>query len=188
MSESSEPGRIASAFAGLSDRERVLLAIMVVVLGTLATVALSYMATTRMSELQTEIDSKRGALALIAEQRESYARNAAQNAELQEQLQDNRLRLSTFIESRARQASLSPPREFRDNTLPVDGGVTLVTTTAQFESVELEQLEAFMTTIESSDELVFSRNLAVSPARRGSTGLQVELTLSTYRRSGEGSE
>lgn len=183
MNETTQESRLAQAFAKLSDRERVLLGVMFVVLGSLAAIALTYVSSQRMAELQDEIDAKRTVLTELTTQRDDYLRNAARNAEIREQVRTANLRLSTFIEGRARAARLPTPREFSDNTQPLDGGVTLVTSTAQFASVELEQLEDMMRDIETSDELVFTRNLSVSPASRGADGMQVEVTLSTYRRS-----
>ena len=64
----------------------------------------------------------------------------------------------------------------------------MYTTTAEFASVDLDQLERLMVSIEESEDLVFSRQLALTQARRGAEGFEVELTLATFRQSEGGGD
>lgn len=181
MSESrSVMDRLDSVLARFSERERMLLGVMAVTLFTLGVLASALVLRGRMETLNSEIDAKRSALSLLATQSEEYVRNSERNARLREQLRDNSIRLSTYIEGRAGRASIPRPREFRDNQLELDGGIKMLTTTVTFSSVELDQLQRLMESIEDSEELVFTRQIAVAPSRR-EAGLELELTLATFK-------
>ncbi len=176
--------RVEAQLSRFSAREQILLGVMVVVLGCLLVVAVAVLMNARASALDQRISDQREVLAMLVEERDAYRVNAAENARIEELLASNDLRLSSFIEARAGRLSIARPREFRDQEQALDGGVEAESTTAEFAGMEIEQLSALLTAIEEAEELVFTRQIAVAPARRGNEGLEVELTLVTFKRTG----
>jgi hypothetical protein len=162
-----------------SERERKLLIIMVISVGTMFSVVFGVTAQRTLSDMQEEIAEKREALELLVQHRDEYRANAIRNATLRAQLANNTVRLSTFIEGKSGRASMGRPHEFRDNEFNMDGGVTMRSTTAEWNSAEPEQILRFLDSVESADELVYVRQVSVAPARRAE-GLEFEVTLVTF--------
>lgn len=185
MSESNGlTGRVTQAFSELSERERVLLAVMVGVLSVLAVTVVTYLATTKLADANERIEEQREALALLATQREAFLENSAINERINDQVNNNSVRLSTFIEGRARQARLNTPRSIDDGQNPRNN-VVLHTATAEFNGVQLEQFQNFMQLVEQSDELVFTHQIELAPSRRGG-GMDLTVTVGTFKRGSEG--
>ncbi|MCB9506088.1 MAG: hypothetical protein H6697_00295 [Myxococcales bacterium] len=180
--QASRLARVGAALEGLSERERRLVALMLVVVGMTVVVLTTYGVTTALSSRDEAIESKRAALQLLIEQRDTFVAASTEAAAIREQLSDNNLRLSTFIEGRAAAAGIPRPREFDDSTQPLEGNITAEVTSAEFASLSFAQLQSLMSAIEGTDELVYVQQLAFSPARRGAEGLQLEVTLRTYKR------
>lgn len=173
--------RFEAALARFSDRERMLLGVMMLVFATLAVLGVTFVVRGRLADLHEGIEARRDALQLLATQADEYRRNSAYNDALREQLANNQIRLSTFIEGRAGRANIPRPREFRDAQQVLEGGITMYTTTADFGGIEFEQMQRLLQSIEEADELVFTRQVAVAPARRGGNGIDLEVTLATYK-------
>lgn len=186
MSESNGlMGRVTQAFAELSERERKLLAVMVVVLSIMALTLVTYLTSIRLADANDRIEDQREALALLATQREAFLENSAITERINDQVNNNSVRLSTFIEGRARQARLNTPRSIDDGQTPRTD-VVLHTATAEFTGVELEQFQNFMELVEQSDELVFTHQIELAPSRRGG-GMDLSVTVGTFKRGSEGS-
>lgn len=162
-----------------TERERKLLIVMVLSVGTMLCVLIGYKVSTSLTDIQEEITEKREALDLLVQNRDEFQANASRNAILREQLADNGVRLSTFIEGKSGRASMGRPQEFRDNEFDMDGGVTMRSTTAEWNSVEPDQVFRFLNSVESAEELVYVRQVSVAPARRAE-GLELEVTLVTF--------
>ena len=173
--------RVEAALSRLSEREQKLLVVMVVVVATMMIAIGSYTVGTALDERRERVETKRASLETLLTRRQTFLADAAEADRLREQLTENELRLSTFIEGRAGRAGIPRPREFRDSTQPLDGDVTAHITTATFAEITLEQMQALLTSIEGAEELVYTRQLSFQPERRGSGGLQLELTLTTFR-------
>lgn len=176
--------RVDAALARFTERERLLIGVMILVVSAMAAFVVAWLLNGRMNTLHEEIAAKRDALTLLINESGEYRRNSEVNEELRRQLEENDIRLSTFIEGRGGRAGISRPREFRDNQTDLEGGVTMHTTTAEFDRVDLDQLQRLLSSIEESDELVFTRQVAVAPARREQSELQLEITLATFKREG----
>ncbi|MFT6400694.1 MAG: hypothetical protein ACJAYU_005472 [Bradymonadia bacterium] len=162
-----------------TERERKLLIVMVLSVGTMLCVLIGYNVSITFSDIQEDIAEKRDALDLLVGNREEFQANAGRNAILREQLADNEVRLSTFIEGKSGRASMGRPQEFRDNEFDLDDGVTMRSTTAEWNSVEPDQVFRFLNSVETAEELVYVRQVSVAPARRAE-GLELEVTLVTY--------
>ena len=171
--------RLDAFMERFSERERKLLMVMIVCVGTMLCVVFSLTVQRTLADMQEEIAEKREALDLLIEHRDEFRQNAARNEIIRSQLADNQVRLSTFIEGKAGRASLGRPHEFRDNEFEMDGGVTMRSTTAEWRAVEAPQIVRFLDSVESAEELVFVRQVSVAPARRAD-GLQLEVTLVTF--------
>lgn len=171
--------RLDTFMERFSERERKLLMVMVVCVGTMLCVLFSFTVRNTLVDMQEEIAEKREALDLLVQHRDEFRANAVRNATLRAQLANNEVRLSTFIEGKSGRASMGRPSEFRDNEFEMDGGVTMRSTTAEWTSVEPEQMLRFLDSVENADELVYVRQVSVAPARRAE-GLQLEVTLVTF--------
>ena len=171
--------RLDAFMERFSERERKLLMVMVLCVGTMLCVVFTLTVQRTLADMREDIEEKREALDLLIQYREDFRQNAARNAVIRNQLANNDVRLSTFIESKAGRASLGRPQEFRDNEFDMDGGVTMRSTTAEWSSVEPAQIIRFLDSVESAEELVYVRQVAVAPARRAE-GLQLEVTLVTF--------
>ncbi len=168
-------------FDGLTDREKKLV---VAMLGTFCVLGMFFIFTQTAGaagDRREAIAEGREALSMLIDEQDSYRVNAARVERIEELLETNDLRLSTFIEARATRAGITRPREFRDHTQPLeDGAVIAHYTTAVFPSMTQEQLSSLLTEIERAEELVFTNQIAVEPPRGAASGLQVELTLVTF--------
>lgn len=175
--------RVEAALERLSARERVLLAAMVTVLVVMGASLAIFLVGGRLDTLSETVSAKRDAIGALSARGEDYLANAAYNERINEQLQSNDLRLSTFIEGRAGRATIPRPREFRDAQQELDG-VTLVTTTASFTAIDFDQMQRLLSSIEDTDELVFVRRVAISPARGVADKIDLDLTVATFRQGG----
>ena len=168
-------------FDALSERERRLVAAMGATFLILLVLALGMRANRSAEARADAIESGREALQSLLQSQGQYRVNAARLERIEEQLETNDLRLSTFIEARATPANIDRPREFRDRSQPLeDGAVVAHYTTAVFPSMTIEQLYSLLNEVERSEELVFTNQISVEPPRGAASGLQVELTLVTY--------
>ena len=171
--------KLDSFMERFSERERKLLMVMVVSVGTMLCVVFGFTAQRTLSDMQEEIAAKREALDLLVSHRDEFRTNAIRNATLRAQLANNEVRLSTFIEGKSGRASMGRPSEFRDNEFDMEGGVTMRSTTAEWTSVEPQQILRFLDSVQNAGELVYVRQVSVAPARRAE-GLQLEVTLVTF--------
>ena len=179
--------QLQDRMAGLTDRERKLVLLMLVT-GLFMALALGNMLIgNTLRDTRAGNAERRAALELLIAERETYLQQTARVQDLDDRLRNNQVRLSSFIETRSERAGVPRPTEFRDHQQPLAGfeGITSVETTVTYPSMSFEQLMGLLDTIESSNELVFIQTLKVQPARRGQAGLDAELTLVTYR-SGRG--
>ncbi|MFT4705631.1 MAG: hypothetical protein ACI81R_003342 [Bradymonadia bacterium] len=170
-----------------SERERRLLLIMVGVLSALAFLAITYSHTLKVEELQDEITERRDAVDRLIREYEPFMLADAQRQLVESKLEEEPVRLSTFIEARASRAGIGRPSEIRDRSQPLDGGITKHVSTAVFATMTAAQLNDLLSSVAESDELVFADQIAFQPPRGGNnTGmLAVELTLATFSREAE---
>lgn len=172
--------------AQLTERERKLL----LLLGLVAVVFLLMLGNlfvgNAFSAMRDGNEDRRAALDLLITERERFLFEQEQARSLDARLDGNQLRLSSFVETTASQSGVPRPREFRDHSQPVgQTGVTSIETTVSFPSMSFEQLIDLLNAFEDSGELVFIQSLRITPARRGEHGLDADITLATYRRTGE---
>jgi hypothetical protein len=173
--------------ANLSKRERVLLLILFGVLGSGIVLVSGYSLSTRLSDLEAGNRERRALLREVHEQSSVWRQQAEEMRRVQEQLADNRLRLSSFIESRATRLRIASPTGYTDRQNPREGGIVAIETTAQFQGVDIGQLDELLNEFQTTDELVYIQEVTVEPPRgRGTEGLQVKVTLVTYQRASEG--
>ena len=178
--------RLRARVAELTERERKLLLLMAVTGVLFLLLFGNLIVGNALDGLRDGNQQRRAALNELIHERERFLTEVAQAERLDARLESNRLRLSSFIETQASQAGVPRPREFRDHTQPVgQTGITAHETTVSFPSMSFEQLLDLLNSFEDSGELVFIQTLRVSPARRGEHGLDADITLATYRRTGE---
>jgi type II secretory pathway component PulM len=176
--------RLAERWEQFTPRERSLLLVMLGVLLSGVVLITTYTTWQKFSALQSENDARREILGQLLAQRDTFRARAEQSARVQEQLEDNDLRLSTFIESSATRAGMARPTDFTDREQQRDGNIVAMETSAMFPSVEMQQLTDLLNEVESTDELVFVQQVKVSPPRgRNAEGLQATITLVTYQKS-----
>lgn len=177
---------LRSRFSQLTERERKLLAIMAVTAIVFVLLFGNLLIGNALDGLREGNQERRAALNSLIHERDAYLMEVERARALEAQLEGNQLRLSSFIEAQASAAGVPRPREFRDHSQPVgQTGVTSHETTVSFPSMSFEQLMDLLNTFDGSDELVFIQSLRVAPARRGEHGLDADITIATYRRSGE---
>lgn len=177
--------RIAERLEGFTPRERVLLGAMAAILSVGLFAIVVYTMTGTLRTLQSDNDERRDALTNLLSQRDTYAQARAESDALQAQLDENPLRLSSFIEARATRLGIRSPSEYVDRQEPRDDGIVELQTTAEFPGIELGDLDALLREFVATDQLVFVQEISVQPARgRGNEGHQVEVTLVTYQRGG----
>lgn len=170
--------------ANLSSRELKLLAAMFVVLGTGLVSVVGYSVSNAMSELERGNEERRMLIQDVASRAEAWRARAAEQARVQSALRDNRLRLSSFIESRATRLRIASPQGYTDRQNPREGGIVALETTATFQGLDLTQLDELLNEFQSTEELVYIQEVSVEPARgRATEGLQVRVTLVTYQRA-----
>jgi hypothetical protein len=194
MSGNGMASRLLSRFESLNPRERTLLLVLAGILVPGLSAVLLYVRFGQLSELNRQNDLRRDVIAELLAERDQFAAAAAAEEALEEALDNNTLRLSSFVESRATELGVPVPNDFDDLNTPATGGIETIVTVAKFASMQLGDLDELLNDIESSPELVYIRGISVAPARgtssrRGSSGaatpgsLQVELTLATFRRA-----
>jgi len=177
--------RIAERLDGFTPRERMLLGIMAGIFAVGISAIVVYTMTGTLRTLSADNNEKREALSNLLAERDTYAQARAESDALQAQLDENPLRLSSFIEARATRLGIRSPSEYVDRQEPRDDGIVELQTTAEFPGIELGDLDALLREFVGTEELVFVQEIAVQPARgRGNDGHQVEVTLVTYQRGG----
>jgi general secretion pathway protein M len=180
--------RASAQLAGMTPRERMLLLVMAVVLGTGATLISCWLLMQRLWELEDSNEQRRAMIGELLERQDDFAQLAAERDRIEEQLSGSEVRLSTFIESKATAIGISRPNEYTDRQVQRDGGITMLETIAEFDRLSLSDLDQLMNSIEESEELVFIQGLTVAPARRSENReLTVEVNLATFKRSTGGS-
>lgn len=177
---------LQARFAQLTDRERKLLVLLAAVAVVFLLMLANLFVGNAFAALRDGNDDRRAALELLIAERDRFLLEQQQARTLEARLDGNQLRLSSFVETTASQTGVPRPREFRDHSQPVgQTGVTSIETTASFPSMSFEQLIDLLNAFEDSGELVFVQSLRITPARRGEHGLDADITLATYRRTGE---
>ena len=179
-------GRLEGALEKYTDRERRLLMIMAIIVPLMLVTLIGSMTFRSLGKLNDKIEDQRAVLSDLFAERVNFVESQLAEEALNEQLENNNLQLASFIEARANDAGVARPRNFRDQTLPLgEGGIEEVETTTTFTDMTPADLDNLMVEILTAPELVYVRRLTLAPGRgRDANGLQVELTLVTYRRSG----
>jgi hypothetical protein len=176
--------RLQEQWIGMTSRERVLLVIMFGVMGTGVSLITLYLLMQNLWRLEDENQQRRQVISELLERRADFAAESAERERIEDRLNGNEVRLSSFIESRVNEAGISRPSEYTDRQTQRDNGITVMETTAEFDRMSLGDIDELMNSIESSDDLVFIQGLTVAPARRSTEGeLTVELNLVTFKRS-----
>jgi hypothetical protein len=183
--------RALARFAEFNPRERMLLGILASVLlpGLFSVVV--YVLWNQLAELEKGNSDRREVIAELLAERESFQAAAARQARIEEQLESNSLRLSSFLEARATELDVPQPSDFDDINTPAAGGVQTLVTVAKFNRMDLSELATLLSDIENSDELVYIRGVNVEPTRGANAQagvMQVELTLATFRRAEAGGD
>lgn len=176
--------RLLTWFEELSEREQKLLGVMLVVVSLGVFLVASFGISSAFEKVDAQNERLRGALDAVLQQRDTFRSRAAAAQLAQSKLETNTLRLSSFIEARATRLGLASPRGFTDRQTPREDGITAFETTAQFQGLDLTQLDQLLNEFRNTDELVYIQEVQVDPSRaRTTTGLDVRVTLVTYRRT-----
>jgi hypothetical protein len=142
-----------------------------------------------METLRTGNSERRALMGRLLEERATYAVQLARQQRLEEQLDGNSLRMSTFVETLCTRLDVPRPREYTDRQVQRDGGITVLETAVEFDRLTLGQVDDLLNGIHATEELVFIQGVKISPVRNATDGaLRLELTLVTYRRSQGGRE
>ncbi len=179
--------RMRERWEQLSSRERTLLAAWVAIMALGLTSIAVYQATTTLGHLAEGNDDRREAIAMLLAERDDFRARIEQARTEQEKLENNELRLSSFIEAAATRQGIRSPSEYNDRREVRDNGIAAMQTTAVFPSMDMVQLDELLNTFQNTEELVYIEQVAVEPPRgRNTEGLQVEVTLVTYERASAG--
>ena len=176
--------KLREQWFGMTSRERVLLTVMLGIMSSGASLIVVYLLMQNLATLDDDNQQRRQAISEMLDRRADFAAEAAVRDRIEDQLNGNEVRLSSFIESRVNEAGIARPSEYTDRQTQRDNGITVMETIAEFDRMSLGDLDELMNSIESSEDLVFIQGLTVAPARRSTTGdLSVELNLVTFKRS-----
>lgn len=176
--------RMRERWEQLSSRERLLLVVWVAVMLVGLTSIGVYKTITTLGELNESNDERRATIELLLAERDDFRARLERTRSEQEKLEDNTLRLSSFIEAAATRQGVRSPSEYNDRREDREDGIAAIQTTAVFPSMDMVQLDELLNTFQNTEELVYIQQVAVEPPRgRNTEGLQVEVTLVTYERS-----
>jgi hypothetical protein len=181
--------RALARFAEFNPRERMLLGVLASVLVPGLFSVVVYLLWTQLATLEKGNSDRREVIEVLLVERESFEAAAARQARIEEQLESNSLRLSSFLEGRATELDVPQPSDFDDINTPATGGVQTLVTVAKFTRMDLGELATLLSDIENSEELVYIRGINVEPTRGANAQagmMQVELTLATFRRAEAG--
>ena len=174
--------RIGQVLARFSERERVLLVAMVCVLGALLVTSLGYLGSQKLGSLSDDNEAKRAAIASIIREREAITAKMMQRERLNDQLENNDLRMNSFVEQRASALGIRRPTEFTERQEQATAGVTEFLTTVEFPQLSPRELDDFLREVYFSEELVHIRTIETEQSRRSPSDLTANITLATYRR------
>lgn len=181
--------RMRERWEQLSSRERTLLTAWVAIMALGLTSIAIYQATTTLGHLAEGNDDRREAIAMLLAERDDFRARIEQSRTEQEKLDNNELRLSSFIEAAATRQGIRSPSEYNDRREVRDNGIAAMQTTAVFPSMDMVQLDELLNAFQNTEELVYIEQVAVEPPRgRNAEGLQVEVTLVTYERAAPGEQ
>jgi len=176
--------RLSNRLQRFTPREQRLLGVMGLVLGCGLLLVVGYIFASTASQVREDNDERRRVLQMLRMQSGDFMAGLERNRRDQEKLNNNDLRLTTFIESRAATNGISFPSNFSDREVPGPDGVTSYQTTADFASLELAEVATLLNAFDSTQELVYIQDISISPARAREGGLFTKITLVTFRRGG----
>lgn len=176
--------RVQSALSGLTERERKLLGIMLLIVVGLGGFFFFNSMRLKTTEYREGITARREAIDDLLANRDEYAAQIAAQRRTQEQLQNNQLSLATFVETQSRSLQITRPSNFSDSRQPVAGNesVTAHSTEVTFPAMSLQQLSDFVNAVARSRELVYVQRIELEQPRNASA-FQVTMRLATYRPS-----
>mgnify|MGYP007011826254 CR=1 FL=1 len=179
--------RARAAFGGLTEREQKLLGVMVVVLTLFAGYFLYNAVVGNARTWKDGIETRRAAISQVIAARARYAAVVDEQRRISDILDDNTLSIPSFVESLARQNSITRPRDFRDQQNPVADrpDLTADSTVVVFPDMTPAQLTQIARGVVESNHLLFIQRLRLDTRPRQS-GYEVEMTLTTFRRDGGG--
>jgi hypothetical protein len=180
--------RIMDALGRLSQRELVLVLILVISFPSMGIWTVFNKIGAGTEAIESEIESYERAIRLLVEQQTDLAERL-ERAELFRARIENgeELQLHGFLERECVESSVDRPSSYADNITPINDPQTRevvmqqIQTIAEISRVDPLPLSRLLHNIANSDELVYLRAIDLQPARGHPDQYRVRLTLTTFR-------
>ncbi|MEM7607594.1 MAG: hypothetical protein AAF411_19750 [Myxococcota bacterium] len=179
--------RISSAFAGLNERERKLLALLGAVFVALLIFLPVYLVTSSITAMAEENDAIVDVLDDIADERPKLAQREAERAAAAARYRRSAPPLGSYLETQARDQELTL-REVNDQPEKEVGDFTRRVTRAEFQRVGLRPVVKMLTSIVNGRFPIAIERLKIENYRGSTEGeaqYNVEVGIVTYERQSE---
>lgn len=174
--------RLASAWSGLTDRERKLVALLGVAL-VLTVIALGIGSFSNALEAKRQaIARKEIAIQEVARLAATYRQAEAVRNQIETRLRGTPVRLFSYLEETAKNQNVTIGN-MQDRGSDTRDGLVRSTVEVSFPSIELQPLVRFVNEIEKNPRVVKVERVRIRQRRDEPERLEVTLTISTYHLS-----
>lgn len=191
--------RMRSFYDGLNPREQRLLKIMVVVVSLAAVTIVGLLIDASMGEVESTIESRKEALATLAEVAPRFRGQQKQDGESNdskfapEKIEGNDLQLTSFVAGHATAVGVQVD-SYDESERPIGGddddseeaSLYEHEVTVKIRDAEVEKLMTMLERIETSDEPASVERITFNRKRRDKGKVRASLVVTTFRRKGQG--
>ena len=176
--------RASGVLQQLNAREKLLLAVMVVVLVAIGIILGMSSFLDSIEEAEQSIAEYEQAIRVLSTQQADFAERMAAEEHIQAQLADNTVQLRTFIEARCLDNGVDRPSTYSDEQIvqSTDQSVEEVEIQATINQVDPDQLGGLLEDIATFEELIVLEAIDVQPSRGVSDRFRVDVKITTFRR------
>lgn len=172
--------RAASAWAGLSLRERRMIGLLgAAFAATLLIVGITAVRR-NIATHEANIESKRVAMEKVAALAETYREAEAARGRIEARIKGTPVRLFSYLEEIAKRQNLALGDMQDRGSDTVGEGISRSTVEVSFANIDLRSLTAFLNEIEKSQQLVKVEKLRVRGRDDNPQQLDAQVTVSTY--------
>lgn len=170
-----------SALGRLSPRERGLVALAGGAVAVFLVVAVTFSVNRSIAQREARIKTKQEQLEEVGKLTLGFKAQEAQRTELERKLQNNKIRLFSYLEEMAKKDGLSIGGMNDKGTQPLGEGTKINESSVEvtFTRIQLDKLVKFLTELESGQGLVKVTRLQVRP-RSDEAVLDAWLVVTTY--------
>lgn len=174
----------------LTPRERTYVMVLVLVFFVMGTLVLLYLRDKALRDIERDVTTTRQALDTVHTRGAVYKQRLEEKKEREAKISDQELLFSTLVEEAAAVAeSVQVSNSEEIPALDLGGGLIKRSFKFQLRSVTLEDLVKFLTKVESKQgHIVVTEGLLVRSPSDAEDRLNVDVTIATWERRGEGSQ